>query len=280
MELYEEISRLRKSNTPCALATIVKSIGSSPRKIGTKMLVRGDGSTMGTIGGGEIEAKIIDLALSSIADGVPKTVPFDLTERKGILVCGGKIFVFVEPVLPDPQLLIVGAGHVGKALSTVARFSGFRVTVIDDRPEYANPENLPDAHTIVVNEFIDPFHGVLVDDNSYVVIATRGHTHDLDGLKAALVTDARYIGLVGSWSKKTLLFGSLRDLGFPEDIVGRVIVPVGLPIGSVTPEEIAISIMAQIISQRRDYGVEDIGDTACSGDVPAPRAGQTAPSAQ
>lgn len=280
MELYEEITRLKKLSSPCALATVVKSTGSSPWKIGTKMLVRGDGTTIGAIGGPEIETKIVDTALTSIRDGVPQTIPLDITERKGVLVSGGKIFVFIEPVLPDPQLIVVGAGPIGRALSTVARFSGFRVTVIDESPEFANRVNLPDAQKIMVNEFDDPFHGVEVDDNSYVVITTRGHVHDLEGLKAALGTDARYIGLVGGWSRKTVLFGSLRDLGFPEDIVGRVIVPVGLPIGSVTPEEISISIMAQIIAQRRDYDSAGAEESASGEDIVRVRAGQTAPSAQ
>ncbi len=280
MELYEEISRLRKNKSPCAIGTIVKAIGSSPGKVGAKILVRYDGSTMGTTGGGEVEAKIIELALSSISDGIPKTVPFDLNEKNGGLLCGGQIVVFIEPVLPKPRMLILGAGHVGKALSAAARFSGFEVTVIDDRPEYANRENLPDADTIVVNEFSNPFMGIEVDAHSYVVIATRGHTHDLEALRAALGTGATYIGLVGSRSKKLVLLDSLRDFGFPDEVVQRVIIPVGLPIGSVTPEEISISIMAQIIAQRRNHVSEDFGNSACSGNVQAPRAGQGTPSAQ
>lgn len=251
MDIYEELVKLKKEGRPCALATIVQSAGSSPQKEGAKMLVRDDGAISGTLGGGCIEAEVIALALISMKEGSPATVPFNLTEKNGGLLCGGKILVFIEPILPAPQLVILGAGHVGKALSAIAKFAGFRVTVIDDRGEFANRDNLPHASQVVVAEFGKAFDGMTINYNSYIIIATRGHNHDLDAVKSALATDARYIGLVGSKRKKAVLFKFLRDAGFSEDSVNRVITPVGLPIGSVTPEEIAISIMAQIIEQRR-----------------------------
>jgi xanthine dehydrogenase accessory factor len=166
-------------------------------------------------------------------------------------------------VIPEPRLVVLGAGHVGKALSKVARFSGFKVTVVDDRAEYANSSLLPDADEVIVNDFGDVFTKVPVDRGTYVVIATRGHNHDLDALKAALTTDARYIGLMGSRRKKALIFRALQQEGFSEDDISRVIVPVGLPIGSATPEEIAISIMAQLIQQRRGNGSSGLGSPSC-----------------
>jgi xanthine dehydrogenase accessory factor len=159
--------------------------------------------------------------------------------------------VFIEPVIPEPALIILGAGHVGRALTKIAAFSGFRVTVIDDREEYANRDNLPDAHEILVRDFGDSISGAVAGSCAYIVIATRGHNHDLEALKTALRTDARYIGLVGSRRKRALLFKTLSDEGFSENDIGRVIIPVGLPIHSTTPEEIAISIVAQMIQQRR-----------------------------
>jgi xanthine dehydrogenase accessory factor len=200
----------------------------------------------------------------AIVDGTPATIPFELTERHGGLVCGGKVLVYIEPVVPEPNLIILGAGHVGKALAKVAGFSGFRVTVVDDREEYANREVIPDAHETVISDFVSVFSRVQIDPGSYIVIATRGHNHDLDALRSALRTKARYVGLLGSRRKKALLFKTLAEQGFTKEEVGRVITPVGLPIGSVTPEEIAVSIMAQIIQTRRQNGAPGIGDSACS----------------
>ncbi len=276
MDIYEEILKLRDEGRPCALATIVQSVGSSPQKEGAKMLVRGDGSIVGTLGGGCIEAEVIELCRLALKDGAPKTVPFNLTEKHGGLVCGGKVFVFIEPIVPDPHLLILGAGHVGKALSEVASLSGFRVTVVDDRAEFANRENLPHADNVVVADFGQAFSGIGTDRGAYVIIATRGHNHDLDAVKAALATESGFIGLVGSRRKKAVLFRFLKDAGFGEDEIGRIITPVGLPIGSVTPAEIAISIMAQIIEKRRKDVPQHFGHTSCGGIVEEDGAVKTA----
>jgi xanthine dehydrogenase accessory factor len=263
MEIYEEILRLKKSGRASVLATIVECHGSSPQKQGAKMLVRDDGSIMGTLGGGCIEAEVVQHSLMAIQDGQPRTVPFELTEKHGGLVCGGKVLVYIEPVLIEPRIVILGAGHVGRALSTLARFSGFTVTVVDDRPEYANRDNIPDAHDIVVNDFPDVFSRVPVERGTFIVVATRGHNHDLDAIKAALGTGAGYIGLMGSRRKKGLLMNALRDAGFAREDIDRVIIPVGIAINSVTPEEIAVSIMAQIIQRRRQHDAAHSGPAAC-----------------
>ncbi len=264
MEIYEEIVRLKNEGRQCAVATIVQCIGSSPQREGAKMLVRDDGTTLGTLGGGCIEAEVKQASMMAIKSGTPQTFPFQLNEKHGGLVCGGKILVYIEPVVPEPRLVILGAGHVGKALSTVARFSGFHVTVTDDREEYANRKNIPHAHDVIVREFGTVFEHLSAGRNTYIVIATRGHNHDLEALKAALRTDACYIGLLGSRRKKALLFRTLRNEGFTEETVNRVITPVGLSIGSVTPEEIAISITAQIIQQRRMNAATGLSHSSCS----------------
>jgi xanthine dehydrogenase accessory factor len=263
MQIYEEVIRLKRLGRTSAIATIVECRGSSPQKQGAKMLVRDDGSIMGTLGGGCLEADVIQAAVMAMKDGKPMTLPFDLTERKGGLVCGGTVLVYIEPVLLEPQLVILGAGHVGKMLSRLARFTGFRVTVVDDREEYANRENIPDASDLFVTEFGRAFDKTPCDGNTFVVIATRGHNHDLDAVKAALRTNARYIGLLGSKRKRALLFNALEEAGFSRDDIDRVVIPVGLPIGSVSPEEIAVSIIAQIIQIRREYGTARIGSAAC-----------------
>ncbi len=263
MEIYEEILRLKKAGRSAALATIVQTVGSSPQKEGAKILVRDDGSTVGTLGGGCLEAEVIQASLMAMRDCAPCTIPFELTERHGGLVCGGKVLVYVEPIVPQPHLVILGAGHVGKALCSAAHFCGFRVSVVDDREEHANDSLLPDADDVVVTDFGRVFERIHADKKTYIVIATRGHNHDLDALKAALRTEAGYVGLLGSKRKRALLFKTLQDDGISENDIGRVIIPVGLSIGSVTPEEIAISIMAQIIQHRRENGAPDLGRSAC-----------------
>jgi len=267
MQIFEEALRLRRLSRSSAIATIVECRGSSPQKQGAKMLVRDDGSLLGTLGGGCLEADVVQAAIMTMKDGHPLTLPFELTEREGGLVCGGSVLVYIEPILLEPRLIILGAGHVGKTLTRLARFTGFRVTVIDDRREFANQENLPDATDLMVTDFERAFEGLAVGKDTFIVVATRGHNHDLDAVKAALGTDAGYIGLLGSRRKKGLLFRSLAESGFSQTDIGRVVIPVGIEIGSVTPEEIAVSIMAQIIQRRREHGAARGCPDPCSGIV-------------
>jgi xanthine dehydrogenase accessory factor len=250
LDIYEEILKLRSEGRVSSLATIVQCDGSTPQKIGAKMLVRDNGSILGTIGGGSLEDEVIKSALIVMKEGVPKTVPFKLTENHGHLICGGKVLVYIEPVMSAPHLVILGAGHVGKALATIGTFLKFQVTVVDDREQYANTENIPDADNIVIVEFPDAFSKVAVEKSSYIVIATRGHNHDFDALRAALRTEAQYIGLLGSKRMRALVLKTLEAEGYSQHDIGRVVTPAGLAIGSVSPEEIAISIMSQIIQMR------------------------------
>ncbi len=265
MEIYEEIVRLKKLGRASALATIVESKGSSPQKQGAKMLVRDDGTLLGTLGGGCIEADVVAYAKMAMQDGQPRTVPFELNEREGGLVCGGTVTVYIEPLVADPRLVILGAGHVGKALAKLARFTGFQVTVADDRSQFANRDNIPDAHELVVSGFPEVFARVPVDRGTYLVIATRGHNHDFEAVQAALRTDAGYIGLLGSRRKKGILINTLKAAGFSQEDIRRVTIPVGLPIGSVTPEEIAVSIMAEVIQRRRERTPKSGSVDACGG---------------
>ncbi|HEX9136155.1 MAG: XdhC family protein [Nitrospirota bacterium] len=264
MQIFEEVLRLKQQGRTSAIATIVECRGSSPQKQGAKMLVRDDGSIMGTLGGGCLEADVVQAALMAMKNGEPLTLPFELTEREGGLVCGGAVLVYIEPVMLEPHLVILGAGHVGKMLSKLARFAGFRVTVIDDREQFANRENIPDANDLLVKDFVLAFEQVPVEKGTSIVVATRGHNHDLDAVKAALGTEAGYIGLLGSKRKKALLQKALHEAGLSASDIDRVIIPVGIDIGSVTPEEIAVSIMAQIIQRRRNHGVSGVSRASCS----------------
>jgi xanthine dehydrogenase accessory factor len=253
MEIFEEALRLKRLGRTSAIATIVECRGSSPQKQGAKMLVRDDGTIIGTLGGGCLEADVVQASIMTMKDQEPRTLPFSLTEREGGLVCGGNVLVYIEPIVPEPRLVILGAGHVGKALAKLAQSTGFLVTVMDDRSEFANRDQVPDVHEVVLGNFTKACEGIDVNAGTYIVVATRGHNHDLDAVQSALRTRAGYIGLLGSRRKKALLRNALKERGFREEEIDRVIIPVGLEIGSVTPEEIAVSIMAQIVQKRRGH---------------------------
>jgi xanthine dehydrogenase accessory factor len=259
--LYEEVIALYKSGIPSALATVVESAGSSPRKPGAKMLVRSDGSSLGTIGGGKVELETIETALSAIRTGLPRTISFNLTEEHGH-VCGGMLLVYIDPVCMKPHLLIIGAGHVGKALSTAAKFAGFRVSVADDRPDYADRNQIPDADETFTGDPAGAMARFSVDFATSIVISTTGFEKDFAAAREALKTDARYIGIIGSRRKREVLVQTLTAEGYPPDTIERLKIPVGLPIGAETPAEIAVSIVAQLIEMRRKHATEHVSDSS------------------
>jgi len=260
LEICKEILSLGRAGRAGALATVVECTGSTPRKEGTKMLIREDGSTFGTVGGGLLEARVIEASLAVMAENRARAMTVDVHgEATGSVQRDGKMLIFLEPIRPKARLVIMGAGHVAKALVRTASFVGFHVIVADDREAYASKERLPDAAEVVVCDFETVFSMTRGDKNTFVVIATRSHDHDLVALTAALRTDAAYIGLLGSTRKKAVLFRALERAGFEQADLDRVTTPVGVSIGSVTPEEIAISIAAQLIQVRRRCGPREDG---------------------
>ncbi len=253
-DIYDEIVELRRNGLRAALATIISRKGSTPRKKSTKMLIYEDGRRTGTIGGGCAEAEVCREALASIRSGEPQLVHLDLTgddAEDGGLICGGSMEVYVEPILPDPALVIFGAGHVGRCVANVAAPLGFSVTVADDRLKYANRERFPNAAGLAVDSWENIFNQLKVDDSTYLLIATRGHQYDLACLRFAVKTPAKYIGLLGSKRKIDLFYEALVEEGIARESLKRVHAPVGVAIGAETPEEIAVSIAAQLISVRR-----------------------------
>jgi len=252
-QFFAEIAKARGNHEAVALAVVTASMGSAPRKAGAKMLVWRDGSISGSVGGGAVEAEVIAAARECLDNGgQPRTIQKELNEENG-LVCGGSISIYIEPFLPRPALVVVGAGHVGKALTALAGFCGFHTTVIDDRPELANHANIPWADDFRTGDFVKAIAGVRCGAETRIVIATRGHEHDYVSLVQALKTPAPYVGVVGSRKKRSGFFKALLDEGFAPEDLDRVHLPVGLAIGSDAPEEIAVSIMAQII-QRKNHG--------------------------
>jgi xanthine dehydrogenase accessory factor len=263
-DIYEEIVSLRTKGIRAALATIIARNGATPRKDMAKMLVCEDGRQLGTIGGGSAEAEVRNEALAIMATGTAKLLSFNLQDvepEESALVCGGFMDVYVEPVLPDPTLFIFGAGHVSKALAEAVKPVGFRVSVIDDRVKYANAERFPGADAFYVDGWEEAWKKLPVNETSYLFIATRGHQFDLICLRLALQSPAKFIGMLGSLKKARIIFELLEKEGMDSSNFKRVSVPTGLDIGSETPEEIAVSIAAELIAVRKKLDVLSLKDS-------------------
>jgi xanthine dehydrogenase accessory factor len=254
MDIYEQIVELRRQGRRGAVATIVNVRGSIPSFRTAKMLVRDDGSIVGTIGGGCVEADVWQAAREVMESEKPRTLTFDLNQDPKAdtgLVCGGTLEVFVEPVLPPALLYIFGAGHVSLSLCQTAASAGFDIIVTDDRSSYASNERFPAAQEVRALDFDEAMRQLDPNETSSIVIVTRGHRDDMRILRWAVQTRARYVGMIGSKRKVIKIFETLRDEGLPANLFDRVHAPIGLDIGAITPEEIAISITAELIAMRR-----------------------------
>src|SRR6059058_3544711 len=254
IDIFDEIQRMRHEGRKAALATIVQIRGSVPSFQSAKMLVRDDGSTMGSVGGGCVEAEVWSAAQDVIRDEKAKVMSFDLTDEsmaESGLICGGKVEIFIEPILPTPKMVIFGAGHIATQVSKIATVAGFKSTVVDNRPVYANRERFPEAEAIYSESFEQAFEAIVPNDNTYVIIVTRGHQEDQNVLRWAVMTNARYIGMIGSKRKIRSISEQLAGEGIPRERIERVYMPIGLDIGAVLPEEIAVAIVAELIHNRR-----------------------------
>jgi xanthine dehydrogenase accessory factor len=255
VDIYEEIVRLRRAGRRGAVATIVNVRGSIPSFKTAKMLVRDDGSIAGTIGGGCVEAEVWQAAREVMESEKPRTLTFDLNQDPKYdtgLVCGGTLEIFIEPVLPPAELYIFGAGHVAASLYKVARIAGFDITVVDDREVYASRERFPEAQEVIAEDFDTATGRLQPSESSYIVIVTRGHRDDMRVLRWAVQTPARYVGMIGSKRKTITIFKELQKEGLAPELFDRVHAPVGLDIGAITPEEIAVAITAELIAKRRN----------------------------
>jgi xanthine dehydrogenase accessory factor len=273
LELYRKAIPLLDSGQHIALVTVTATLGSTPGKVGFKMLVFDGGkSTAGTVGGGLVEARMIEEAAKMLDRPASRTFRFELAgtaeDEKGI--CGGSVELSIEtfdatalPLLAEraraaeenladaPMVILCGAGHVSYYIARYAKGVHFRVTICDDRSEYANPQRFPDADDIVVEDVERTFDRIQVDGRSYIVIVTRGHMCDRTVLEQALRTPARYIGMIGSRRKTLTILEKLREQGIPQEQLNRVYSPIGVSIGAVTPEEIALSIVCELVKIRR-----------------------------
>lgn len=235
-----------------ALCTVVRSEGSTPRHVGSKMLVYADGRFIGSVGGGELEHRILEEARTSIKDSKPRLLHYSMSDpaRGDPGVCGGQVEVFVEPLLPASTLVVVGAGHVGKAVAHLAKWLNFRVAVSDDRPEFCNVETIPDADAFYPCPMEELPARLKIDARTFLVLTTRGSSVDVAGLPPLLESPAAYIGVIGSRRRWATTVKELAARGISEGRIARVHSPMGLELHAETPEEIAVSIMAEILMVR------------------------------
>jgi len=250
-ELYKKMAELAAEGKAFVLATVVESFGSTPRKAGAKMLVLDDGSTIDTVGGGKVEQQVVLDALDALKRGVSRTVKYELRtsgEHALGMECGGETTVFLEVNKPAQTLVIAGAGHIAQKLAPMAKLLDFRVVVVDNRPEFANVDNLPDADEVICGHPAELPELVALDHNSYVVIVTHGHIHDKDTLEAVLAADVAYVGMIGSKNKVRVVLEQLLDQGADAERLSRVYSPIGLDLGGGTPGEIGVSILSEIIA--------------------------------
>ena len=250
-EVFTAVAEALERGEPAALVTIVSTTGSTPQRVGAKMLVYADGRTVGTIGGGCYENDAFWKAREAITNRHPQLLHYELDDdfaQETGLICGGQMSVYIEPIEPSPELYVVGAGHVGLNLANLAHEVGFRVHVVDDREKFANRERFPDALEIVVEDIPAWLERTALPPHAYVVVVTRGHTNDLDAVRALASRDLRYLGLIGSRAKVTRIYDVLLAEGMAPERLKQVHAPIGLDIGAVTPQEIAVSILAELIA--------------------------------
>jgi xanthine dehydrogenase accessory factor len=255
MDIFEEIAKLRKEGRKAALATIIDVQGSVPSYETSKILIRDDGSIVGTVGGGCVEAEVWAVAQDVMREEKPRRLHFNLNQHPEYdegLVCGGSLDVFVEPILATPTLYLFGGGHVSLYLSKIASLAGFDTVIADDRQAFANRQRFPEALETYAGPWEEIFPKLRPNEFSYLVIATRGHKADLACLRWALQTPARYIGMIGSRRKLVEFWKVLeKEGGIAASGLERLHSPVGLDIGALTPQEIAVSVVAEMIAVRR-----------------------------
>jgi len=240
LDVFDEIQRLRQLGQKAALATVVRipSAGSSFRT--SKLLIREDGSRLGSIGSDAIEADVWAAAESVIREEKSRIMKFETAE------------IFIEPILPVPKIIIFGAGHIAIQVSKIATIAGFRSSIVDDRPEFASRERFPEADKIICGTLEEAAVQFQADENTYVIIVTRDNQEDKHVLRWAVQTNARYVGMIGGKAKIESITAELEREGISRERLERVNMPIGLDIGAVLAEEIAVAIVAEVIHNRRE----------------------------
>jgi xanthine dehydrogenase accessory factor len=240
LDVFDEIQRLRQLGQKAALATVVRIPGAGSSFRTSKLLIREDGSRLGSIGSDAIEADVWAAAECVIREEKSRIMKFETAE------------IFIEPILPVPKILIFGAGHIAIQVSKIATIAGFRSTIVDDRPEFASRERFPEAEKTICGTLEDAAAQFHADENTYVIIVTRDNQEDKHVLRWAVQTNARYVGMIGGRAKIESITAELECEGISRERLERVNMPIGLDIGAVLPEEIAVAIVAEVIHNRRE----------------------------
>lgn len=249
---YALLAEAERSGRPAVLCTLVADHGSVPRHAGSKLLVYGDGQTAGTLGGGELEHRVAQAAQEALAAGAPRRLRHQFNDPPaGAPGLGGEVEVFIEPVRPTPTLLIIGGGHVGQALAHLGHWLGFRVVVNDDRPEFATAAAAPGADQYIAGPVAELAQAFAFHAETYIVLPTRGVAVDVAALPLLLEQPHAYLGVIGSRRRWAATARALLERGVPRAQLERVHAPMGLELNAETPEEIAVSILAEIILLRR-----------------------------
>ncbi len=252
-DCFENICHLIKAGEPVALAIVVKTKGSTPRRPGAKMVVLKDGKTIGTLGGGDLEKRVIDEAIAAINAGEPRITSFTLDIEKGKLdmMCGGELDVYIDPVLPKAKLFIFGAGHITRVLAPLMQMAGFQISVVDDSPELLQKEKFPEIEDLRLTDMEDFAKDLPPDPRAYIVILSRGFSKDEAILCQLIRKEFKYIGMIGSLRKIMTMKENLQKQGAAKEAFHKLQAPIGLNIGAETPEEIAISIAAEMIAAQK-----------------------------
>lgn len=255
LEVLKEVIKRVDKGEVIALVTIVEAEGSTPGEKGAKMAVGKDGLISGTIGGGIVEAKVIEAARKAIKSGKKQSLHYNLTrEETGLdngAICGGELKIFIDILKPKEKIIIFGAGHIAVSLSKLAKIIGFKVSIVDERVDFANRERFPEAEQIITEKAGIALNQVKITPSTYVVIVTKGHLQDEEALTSVINQNAGYIGMIGSRTKNEVIFQHLREKGITEEKIKKIYTPIGIDIGAQTPEEIAVSIIAEIIRVSR-----------------------------
>jgi xanthine dehydrogenase accessory factor len=260
-DVFEAALKAAQTGEKAALVTVISTEGSTPQKAGAKMVVYPDGRIVGTIGGGCVEAEMTWRARQVIEDRRSQVASYELTaDQAGEdgLICGGRMEVFIEPIEGTPTLCLFGAGHVAQPLARMAKAAGFRVEVADDRVKFANRERFPDADLVLVDDIASAASQMTLGPDSYAVVVTRGHRGDEEALAACLGKGLRFVGLLASRPKFVLIAVALEERGIRAEEVATIHSPLGLDLGATTPEEIAVSVLAEMIAVRRGVSPERI----------------------
>lgn len=257
-EFFQELKAAFNRNEAFVLCTVVETIGSSPGTVGQKMVVYRNGTTEGTVGGGINEERVRLAAMDLFKNGTSAILTFDLANPLDgeEPVCGGEARVFIEMIADEPRMVIFGAGHIGKVLAKMAALARFRVTLIDERPEFADKKLFPECERVICQKYEDSVETAQINERSSVVVVTPGHLKDREVLEKALLTPAPYVGLVSSAKKMVEMKESLVKKGIAKERAEGIFAPIGINLGSTTPEEIAVEILAQVVAHRNGKNIK------------------------